>query len=89
MLAQTLSQWRAQGPRPDLWLFAYASLIWRPEFEATEQRLARVHGHHRSLQMWSRVNRAHRSAQAWCSPWSAAAVARGWPCAFPMTMCKR
>lgn len=57
MLAQTLSQWRAQGPRPDLWLFAYASLIWRPEFEATEQRLARVHGHHRSLQMWSRVNR--------------------------------
>lgn len=57
MLADTLAQWRAQGPTPDLWVFAYASLVWRPEFEAAEQRLARVHGHHRSLQMWSRVNR--------------------------------
>jgi cation transport protein ChaC len=57
MLKQTLAQWRAQGPRPDLWVFAYASLVWRPEFQAAEQRLARVHGHHRSLQMWSRVNR--------------------------------
>jgi glutathione-specific gamma-glutamylcyclotransferase len=57
MLEQTLTQWRAQGPRPDLWVFAYASLMWRPEFQAAEQRLARVHGHHRSLQMWSRVNR--------------------------------
>lgn len=57
MMAHTLAQWRAQGPRPDLWVFAYASLVWRPEFEAAEQRLARVHGHHRCLQMWSRVNR--------------------------------
>ena len=57
MMADTLAQWRAQGPRPDLWVFAYASLVWRPEFEAVEQRLARVHGHHRCLQMWSRVNR--------------------------------
>ena len=45
------------GPRPDLWVFGYASLVWRPEFEAVETRLARVHGHHRCLQMWSRVNR--------------------------------
>jgi len=57
MLEQTLRQWLAQGPRPDLWIFAYASLVWRPEFQAAEQRLARVHGHHRSLQMWSRINR--------------------------------
>jgi cation transport protein ChaC len=57
MMAHTLDQWRAQGPRPDLWVFAYASLVWRPEFEAAEQRLAHVHGHHRCLQMWSRVNR--------------------------------
>ncbi len=57
MMADTLAQWRSQGPRPDLWVFAYASLVWRPEFEAAEQRLARVHGHHRCLQMWSRVNR--------------------------------
>jgi len=57
MMANTLAQWRTQGPQPDLWVFAYASLVWRPEFEAAEQRLARVHGHHRCLQMWSRVNR--------------------------------
>ncbi len=57
MMADTLAQWRSFGPRPDLWVFGYASLVWRPEFEAAEQRLARVHGHHRTLQMWSRVNR--------------------------------
>ena len=57
MMADTLADWRAQGPRADLWLFAYASLVWRPEFEAAEARPARVHGHHRCLQMWSRVNR--------------------------------
>lgn len=57
MMAQTLTEWRAQGPRPDLWVFAYASLVWRPEFEAAEQRPARVHGYHRCLKMWSRVNR--------------------------------
>jgi cation transport protein ChaC len=57
MLADTLAAWRSLGPRPDLWLFGYASLVWRPEFEVIESRLARVHGHHRTLQMWSRVNR--------------------------------
>ncbi len=57
MLADTLAAWRSLGPRPDLWLFGYASLVWRPEFEVAETRLARVHGHHRTLQMWSRVNR--------------------------------
>jgi len=57
MMADTLAAWRSLGPRPDLWLFGYASLVWRPEFEVAETRLARVHGHHRSLQMWSRVNR--------------------------------
>ena len=41
MLQQTLAQWRAQGPRPDLWLFAYASLVWRPEFEVAESRRRR------------------------------------------------
>ena len=57
LLERTLREWRAQGPRADLWVFAYASLVWRPEFEAAERRPARVHGHHRSLRMWSRVNR--------------------------------
>jgi glutathione-specific gamma-glutamylcyclotransferase len=39
------------------WVFGYASLIWRPEFDAAEQRSALVHGWHRSLRMRSRVNR--------------------------------
>jgi glutathione-specific gamma-glutamylcyclotransferase len=55
MLAQVLSQWKAQNG--DLWVFGYASLIWRPEFEFTERRAARVHGWHRALEMWSRINR--------------------------------
>ena len=40
-----------------LWVFGYASLIWRPEFESLEHRTARVNGWHRSLRMRSRVNR--------------------------------
>ena len=57
MMADTLAQWRSMGPRADLWVFGYASLVWRPEFEAAEQRIARVHGFHRCLHMYSRVNR--------------------------------
>ncbi len=41
----------------ELWVFGYASLIWRPEFETAERRPARVHGWHRALRMRSRVNR--------------------------------
>ena len=55
MLQRTFEEWRAQGG--DLWLFAYGSLIWKTEFDVAEKRPARVHGHHRALQMWSRVNR--------------------------------
>lgn len=56
LLAQTWRQWdrRSDG---DLWVFGYASLIWRPEFQADEQRPARVWGYHRSFRMRSRVNR--------------------------------
>jgi glutathione-specific gamma-glutamylcyclotransferase len=39
------------------WVFGYASLIWRPEFDAAEHRHALVHGWHRALRMRSRVNR--------------------------------
>lgn len=48
---------RAWGGRDDLWVFGYASLIWRPAFHALEQRAATVHGWHRALRMRSRVNR--------------------------------
>ncbi len=54
MLEQVRREW---GGQSDLWVFAYASLIWRPDFDVAERRVARVHGWHRALQMWSRVNR--------------------------------
>ena len=54
MLDAVLREW---GGRDDLWIFGYASLIWRPEFEFDEQRFASVRGYHRALKMWSRLNR--------------------------------
>ncbi len=54
LLDHTLAAW---GGRGDVWIFGYASLIWRPEFEAVEERAATVHGWHRALAMRSRINR--------------------------------
>lgn len=54
LLDHTLAAW---GGRGDIWIFGYASLIWRPEFEAVEDRPATVHGWHRALAMRSRINR--------------------------------
>jgi cation transport protein ChaC len=54
LLQRTLDELEQHG---DLWVFGYASLIWRPEFAAAEQRRARIHGHHRALKMRSRINR--------------------------------
>ena len=54
LLERTLAAWDGRG---DAWIFGYASLIWRPEFEAAEERPAKVHGWHRSLAMRSRINR--------------------------------
>jgi cation transport protein ChaC len=53
-LAQVRAQWGGKAP---LWIFAYASLLWRPEFDVAEESRARVPGWHRALQMWSRINR--------------------------------
>ena len=53
-LARTRAHW---GGRGDLWVFGYASLIWRPEFDAAEHRPALVRGWHRALRMRSRINR--------------------------------
>jgi cation transport protein ChaC len=54
LLARARHEW---GGRSDLWVFGYASLLWRPEFEFKEHRPAQVHGWHRALRMASRVNR--------------------------------
>nr|WP_255675929.1 gamma-glutamylcyclotransferase [Pusillimonas sp. MFBS29] len=49
-----LADWQ---PDQDLWLYGYGSLIWRPEFDFAEKRIALLHGYHRALCLWSRVNR--------------------------------
>lgn len=54
MLERALDEW---GGHEDLWVFGYGSLIWRPDFDFTERRAAKVHGWHRALKMWSRINR--------------------------------
>jgi cation transport protein ChaC len=40
-----------------VWLFAYGSLIWRPECSAVERQRGRVHGYHRGLYLWSHEHR--------------------------------
>lgn len=54
MLHRVHAEW---GGERDLWVFGYASLIWRPEFHAEEHLPASVHGWHRALRMRSRINR--------------------------------
>jgi cation transport protein ChaC len=54
LLLRTVAEW---GGQQDLWVFGYASLIWRPEFESEEHLAATVHGWHRALRMRSRMNR--------------------------------
>jgi cation transport protein ChaC len=38
-----------QSPGEPIWLFAYGSLIWKPDFDAVDNRRARAHGWHRSF----------------------------------------
>jgi cation transport protein ChaC len=54
LLLRTRREW---GERGDLWVFGYASLLWRPDFEYDEHRPAFVRGWHRALRMASRINR--------------------------------
>ena len=44
----------------DLWLFAYGSLMWRPDFAYADRAVARVQGYHRSFCLWQRRYRGNR-----------------------------
>ncbi|MDR7220177.1 gamma-glutamylcyclotransferase [Aminobacter aminovorans] len=46
MIDETLAARPGNGP---LWLFAYGSLIWKPEVEHTDERVALARGWHRSF----------------------------------------
>ena len=35
--------------QPDLWIFAYGSLMWRPDFAYAARHRARIDGYHRAL----------------------------------------
>jgi cation transport protein ChaC len=43
----------ARAPTPDLWVFAYGSLMWRPGFAYAEARRARVTGYRRCFCIYS------------------------------------
>jgi cation transport protein ChaC len=45
-LSTALAGWNGRSP---LWVFAYGSLIWKPEFEFDRRVPARVFGYHRRL----------------------------------------
>lgn len=53
-LSVVLAHWDSASP---LWVFAYGSLIWNPDFVFDRRLPARIHGYHRRLCLWSRVNR--------------------------------
>jgi cation transport protein ChaC len=41
----------------EFWVFAYGSLMWRPDMAFAERRQALLHGHHRRLCVYSHVHR--------------------------------
>ena len=44
----------------EYWVFAYGSLMWRPDIPYVERRQALLHGHHRRLCIYSYVHRGSR-----------------------------
>jgi cation transport protein ChaC len=51
-LAASLDAFLTDLGGDELWLFAYGSLMWRPDFEFAEQRPATLRGWHRRFCLW-------------------------------------
>ncbi|MDZ3837331.1 MAG: gamma-glutamylcyclotransferase [Rhodospirillales bacterium] len=62
----------------ELWVFAYGSLMWEPNFPCAEVRPALLRGYHRALCILSIRNRGTQARPGWCSALPAAAPAPGW-----------
>lgn len=43
----------AERPDSKVWIFGYASLMWKPELAYVDRRLGRVHGYQRRLNVWT------------------------------------
>jgi cation transport protein ChaC len=51
-------------PTEDIWLFGYGSLMWKPEMEFVERRIARLPGWHRRFCLWQWHWRGSKSRPA-------------------------
>ena len=58
-----------------VWIFAYGSLMWRPDFEYFEEKPARLFGYHRALCIFSHF---HRGTQE--KPWLVFGLDKGGSC---------
>ncbi|MBT3629629.1 MAG: gamma-glutamylcyclotransferase [Rhodospirillaceae bacterium] len=46
-----------RNSRNDIWVFAYGSLMWRPDFEFIESEPAQLRGYHRAFCIFSHIYR--------------------------------
>ena len=53
-MATRLDAFLAEHGAGDLWLFAYGSLIWNPDLDFAERRIATLRGWHRRFCIWQR-----------------------------------
>jgi glutathione-specific gamma-glutamylcyclotransferase len=52
------------GPTEDVWLFGYGSLMWKPDMDFVERRIARLLGWHRRFCLWQWRYRGSKSKPA-------------------------